>query len=33
VLCSAMVVVAMNMLADLVQAWLDPRIGAGERYA
>jgi peptide/nickel transport system permease protein len=33
VLCSAVVVVAMNLLADLVQAWLDPRIGAGERYA
>ncbi|WP_448146254.1 ABC transporter permease [Labrys miyagiensis] len=33
VLFSAVVVVAMNMLADLVQAWLDPRVGAGERYA
>jgi peptide/nickel transport system permease protein len=33
VLFSAVVVVAMNMLADLIQAWLDPRIGAGERYA
>jgi len=28
VLFSAVTVVAMNLLADLVQAWLDPRIGA-----
>lgn len=33
VLFSAIVVIVMNMLADLVQAWLDPRIGASERYA
>ncbi|WP_448955783.1 ABC transporter permease [Labrys neptuniae] len=29
VLFSAVVVIVMNLLADLVQAWLDPRIGAG----
>ncbi|MGN8118587.1 ABC transporter permease [Labrys sp. 22185] len=33
VLFSAIVVIAMNLLADLVQAWLDPRIGASERVA
>ncbi|MDQ0391270.1 ABC transporter permease [Labrys monachus] len=27
VLCSAVVVLAMNLLADAAQAWLDPRIG------
>ena len=32
VLCSAVVVLAMNLLADAAQAWLDPRIGtAGGR--
>lgn len=33
VLFSAVVVIVMNLLADLVQAWLDPRIGASERIA
>lgn len=33
VLFSAVVVIVMNLLADLVQAWLDPRIGASERVA
>ncbi|MGJ4859130.1 ABC transporter permease [Labrys sp. KB_33_2] len=33
VLFSAVVVIVMNLLADLVQAWLDPRIGASEQVA